>query len=253
MQYRFRDLQPTLRDTFNDIPEEGFAFGDFDSRKAGLFLVERTAPTPEEKEITESVPYMQGVYDFSMYQNERFFENREITYKLVIPIGVYHDRKGVEQDIKRQLMPLGRQALIDTHEEIYYWIGKCKSVEADDDSEKGLLTVTVAFDCYPFAFTNNLEGADVWDDVYFDHWIWQPVKFTVNGKQDIQLENIGSHKVMSNFEVTGKVTIKGAFGTKTLDDKTDEKSSIPIQVGVNKITLDGNGTIWFKFRREELL
>ena len=65
MQYRFRDLQPTLRDTFDEIPEEGFAFGDFDSRKAGLFLVERTAPTPEEKEITESVPYMQGVYNVS--------------------------------------------------------------------------------------------------------------------------------------------------------------------------------------------
>lgn len=254
MQYRFRDLQPTLRKVVDDKPTEGFVFGDFDTREVGWWLQSREAPTPTENEITESVPYMQGHFDFSMYKGERFFDNREITYKLVIPIGVYSDRKYFEQEIKRQLMPLGIQNLVDTHEDAYYWQGKCKSVEVDDDDEKGLLTATVVFDCYPFAFTNNLEGADVWDDVVFDHWIWQPVKFNVTKSTDITLENIGSRPVPCGFAVTGKVTIKGSFfTTMELDATSGAKADITLPVGKNKINLSGSGTIEFKFRREELI
>lgn len=147
MQYSFRDLQPTNKNEYDDIPTEGFVFGSFDSRKAGWWLVSREAPTPEEHEITESIAYVQGVYDFSMLNGERFFGNRKITYKIAMPLSVYHERKIFEEEIKRQLMSLGIQNLVDTHEDGYYWRGKCKSVEVDDDEEKGLLTATVVFDC----------------------------------------------------------------------------------------------------------
>ena len=38
--------------------KEYIAFGDFNSRDAGWYLQKREAPTPDEKEIVESIPYM---------------------------------------------------------------------------------------------------------------------------------------------------------------------------------------------------
>lgn len=253
MQYGFRDLEPTYKQEYEDVPTEGFVFGDFDTRKVGWWVVSREAPTPAENEIIEKVAYHPGVYDFSQYKGERFFDNRNITYKIVMPLGVYHERKIFEEEIKRQLMPLGINNLVDTHEEVYYWQGKCKSVEVEDDETKGMLTATVVFDCYPYAFTNNLEGADIWDDVVFDHWIWQPVKFNVTESMDIVLENIGSRPVLCKFGLTGKVTVKTIEETLELDKDNYAKSSFVLPVGKNKITLSGSGTIEFKFRREEML
>ena len=54
--------------------KEYITFGDFDSRKSGWYLQKREAPTPDEKEIVESIPYMQGELDFSSALGERVFE-----------------------------------------------------------------------------------------------------------------------------------------------------------------------------------
>lgn len=62
MQYNFRDLQPTNKNEYEDIPTEGFVFGSFDSREVGWWVVSREAPTPTENEIVEQVAYTQGVY-----------------------------------------------------------------------------------------------------------------------------------------------------------------------------------------------
>ena len=61
--------------------KEYISFGDFNSRDAGWYLQKREAPTPDEKEIVESIPYMQGELDFSSALGERVFESREITYE----------------------------------------------------------------------------------------------------------------------------------------------------------------------------
>ncbi|KRN29236.1 hypothetical protein IV38_GL000116 [Lactobacillus selangorensis] len=255
MRYEFRDLQPTYQPEPEETIREGFVFGGFDSRQYGLYLNDRSAPTPDEYEIVETIPYMQGVRDFSTLNGERFFQNREITFSMLKLAEPYQTRKGLEQDIKRQLMPLGNQALVDTHEPVHYWVGKCKSVSVTDSSDNNTLTVSVVFDCYPFAFTDHDEGADVWDDVYFNHWIWQKVSYSIatGAAQEVDLQNIGSRPIECTFDVTGSVTIKGDFGSMDLDSGATDKSSIVLKVGLNKISLTGNGTIAFKFRREELL
>lgn len=66
--------------------KEYISFGDFNSRDAGWYLQKREAPTPDEKEIVESIPYMQGELDFSSALGERVFESREITYEFKLPL-----------------------------------------------------------------------------------------------------------------------------------------------------------------------
>lgn len=253
MQYEFRNLDPVEDNTNLNIASEGFIFNGYDTRLNGWWLTERTAPTPEEQEITESVPYRQGSYDFSMIGNERFFNNREITYKLLYIGEEYHNRKGFEQELKRQLMPHNWDKLVDTHEPTYYWWAKCKSVEVDDNSDNETLEASITFTAYPYAYTNHNEGADYWDDVFFPHWIWQQVKFNVNGSQDVNVKNIGSRPVLSSFVVTGSVKAKGSFGEVSLNDGNYKQTQVVLDIGDNKINLSGNGTIEFVFKREEMV
>lgn len=253
MQYEFRNLDPVEDNTNLNIASEGFIFNNYDTRSNGWWLTERTAPTPEEQEIAESVPYRQGSYDFSMIDNERFFNNREITYKLLYVGEKYHNRKGFEQELKRQLMPHNWDKLVDTHEPTYYWRAKCKSVEVDDNSDNETLEASIVFNAYPYAYTNHNEGADYWDDVFFPHWIWQQVKFSVNGSQDVNIKNIGSRPVLSSFAVTGNVKAKGSFGEVSLNDSNYKQTQVVLDIGDNKINLSGNGTIEFIFKREEMV
>lgn len=252
--YPFRDLSITGQDG-QDLPiNEGITFGDFDSRAQGMWLLEREAPTPKEKAITDSVPYQQGEYDFSMLDNQRYFEVRTLTYKFVIFDTDYRYRSGAEHEIKRMLLPQGYQNLYDTHMPGYVWMAKCSEVTVEDSAEASTLTATLTFTAQPYAITENEEGADIWDDVNFDHWIFQPVKFTVAGDLDVNVQNIGSRFITCGFDLTGAVTLKSAaLGTVNLNKDNFRSTQIVLDVGDNKIHLSGNGTITFKFKREEMI
>ena len=252
--YDFHDLGKYSDEELERQITEGFVFGNYDSRENNMFLISRDAPTPSENEITESVPYMQGVYDFSQLNGgERYFDNREITYQVMLFEKDYPTRKYAEQEIKRQLMPLGIQPLYDSHDNGYHWLGKCKSVSVEDDAEKGTLSCSVVFDCYPFAIYNSTEGSDIWDDVYFPHWIFQETKYTVNGSQSISLFNIGSKSAECELIVTGTVNASGSFGTLNLTAGNYKDTQLVLTMGENKLTLSGNGTIEFRWHREEMI
>lgn len=253
MEYKFREVTRTDAGVEINLPDEGFSFAGFDSMAAGYWLLDRNAPAPSEQTITETVTYMQGELDFSMLGEERFFGMREITYKLLLINRNYRSRSGYEEELKRQLMPLGYGQLRDTHDSAYYWNAKCKSVEVDDDAEKSSLTATVTFKAYPFAYTNHDEGADYWDDVVFAHWVWQPTKFEVSGDQDVTIKNIGSRPVICTFEVTG--TVKVATSSQTIDLTADnyKGQELLMEMGDNHFHLSGSGSIHFVFRREELI
>ena len=251
--YDFHDLGKYSDEELERQITEGFIFGDYDSRENNMFLISRNAPTPSEKEITESVPYMQGVYDFSTLNFDRYFDNREVTYQVMLFENEYENRKRPEQDIKRSLMKLGIQPLYDTHDQGYHWLGKCKSVAVEDDVEKGTLSCTIVFDCYPFAIYNSEEGSDIWDDVYFPHWVFQETKYSVNGSQKEKLYNIGSHSVEVEVVVSGDVKIETSDSFVQLSSGSYTDTGLVFVLGENDVTLSGYGTVEFKFYREEMI
>lgn len=253
-EYNFFDLSKRTDVEVERQISEGFKFGDFDSTEHDLFLISRDAPSPDSKDITESVPYMQGVYDFSTLSNgERYFDNRTITYEMMLFNQEYSDRKVLESDIKRQLVPLDIQPLYDTHDRSFHWLGKVDSISFDDDAKMRTLKVTIAFNVYPFAIANDSEGSDIWDDVYFPNWIFQDTKFTVNGTQVIKLYNIGSKSIECELVVSGNITVAGSFGSIDLTSGNYKDTQLVLAMGVNNLTLTGNSTIEFRFYREEMI
>ncbi|GAW63381.1 hypothetical protein FC65_GL001619 [Ligilactobacillus acidipiscis DSM 15836] len=231
-----------------EVEEESFTFGEYNSMDNRMFMANREAPTPSEREIVESVPYMQGVYDFSQLNGgERYFDNREITYQVMLFEQDYPTRKYAEKEIKRQLMPLGIQPLYDSHDNGCHWLGKCKSVTVDDDAEKGTLACTVVFDCYPFAISNDDAGADIWDNVYFPQWFFQTTEYRVDDKTEINLYNWGSRAVHCSIDVSGNVTITGDFGEIALSQGHYQDTQMVLAVGNNKMSMDGRAVVKFGF------
>ena len=230
--------------------KEGIIFDRFDSKRHGLYLVERDAPSPSEKEITEDIPFMQGVHDFSMILGERIFDNRDITYVFKKYNIHYENRKTLENKIKDELMSVGQNKIIDTHDPVYYWFGKAKSVKVDDDHEKNKLVVTIVFDCYPFLLKNNAYFDDVWDTFNFDYDVANWSRYRINGKRTITLINTGSTAVSPTVISSSPMTAIIDGETYSIPAGTSSNVFIKISRGKNKIVVTGNGDISVLFRME---
>lgn len=253
--YSFRDLFMTDEVDIDDIPQEGIVFGDWDSRKRGWFLLERSAPTPSEQEVVETVPFRQGVFDFSAYNGDRYFKNREITYTFLYLGDDYENRKLIEHEIKRELLPQTISDLVDTHDRFYHWNGKVKSISVTDDHEFGTLKAEVVFDCYPFAIRDDDEFSDVWDDVFFPHWIFMHKRYVVNSDTDITIPivNIGSHVMIGKMTVISGSVITDSKTVNAGQELEFEASRNTVGSGKYDFKVKGHGTIEFSAYREEMI
>lgn len=236
-------------------PDEGFTFASFNSASLGWWLTKRDAPTPNEKEITYSVPYAQGEEDFSNLDNQRFFEAREITYELLLVDEDYSYRKAKEKEIKRLIMQAaGYIELDDTFNPGFCFSAKSESVECSDDESNGTLTATVKFKAYPYAIARSYEGSDIWDEINFDNWQDQQTNFSVNGNSiKTNIENYGSKPVELGFAVTGNVKVTGDKFDLSLDQVGATKTTVMLPTGVTSLTISGSGTVHLQFKREEMV
>lgn len=230
---------------------EFIQFEGFNSKDLGLYLIERDAPTPEEKEVVENIPFMQGEMDFSMLLGERVFSNRELTYVFEAFDLPYSQRKILERTVKRLVMPGGKSNLYDTHNGKFFWYGKCKSVKIEDDAKFGTLTVTLVFNCYPFLFSFYDYFDDYFDDFDLDTETAAYTKFPISGTTEIQLYNPGDSAVSPEVIASSEMTVVDDLGVAyTFKAGTSVDYVLTIKKGVNKLTVTGNGTIAFHFRTE---
>ena len=230
---------------------EYIQFMSFNSKNEKLYLIERNAPTPEEKEILKDIPFKQGVLDFSALLGSRVFKNREIEYVFMLFNTPYERRKIVERNIKQKLMVHPRNKLYDTHDANYYWLGKCKSVEVENGERFNQLKVTVTFDCYPYMFSNTDYFDDYWDTFEFDEDVANYTKYIVKGSLDFPLFNAGSVAVKPEIIVDNRFSVK-VNDEKPIVFETGSKQDyyLSLRPGVNDIHVEGTGTIKFHYQKE---
>ena len=230
---------------------EYIQFMSFNSKHEKLYLIERNAPTPEEKEILKDIPFKQGVLDFSALLGSRVFKNREIEYVFMLFNTPYERRKIVERNIKQKLMVHSKNKLFDTHDSNYYWLGKCKSVEVENGERFNQLKVTITFDCYPYMFSNTNYFDDYWDTFEFDEDVANYTKYVVKGSLDFPLFNAGS------VAVKPEITVDNRFSVKVNDEKpivfeagSKQDYYLSLKPGLNKVRVEGTGTIKFHYQKE---
>ena len=230
--------------------KEGITFNDFDTRENDMHLIDRSAPTPQEKEIIESVPFAHGVYDFSNILGERIFNNRTISYTFHIHEHDYDHRKHDQTVLENKLLGTHIARLEDSYDENYYYLGKCVSINTTDDHVYNRLIVNIDFDCYPFKISKLKEGHDIWDEFNFELDVAQIPAFEVNGSREVTLYNAGASSVVPTIKTNSEFTIEIDTISVTVSAGTHKSELVRLRKGENRIMLTGNGAIEFDFYKE---
>lgn len=236
----------------NFTPEllEGIIVEDFDSRKERLWLQDRSSPYPEMKEIKEPLAFAHGDVDFSRALGEFFYENRPLEYSFYLLEKIKESRQTYEIKLQNWLQSKGFTKIYDTSKYGYYYMGKCINVNVTDDHVYKRLLVTISFDIYPFMISESEEGHDIWDEINFELDVFQPTKFEVNGSKDIVLVNSGSTSVAPTVVTDAAFTIRKDNVEYQFGSGTTEIDSFRLMSGENRMTVEGNGNIEFKFYKE---
>lgn len=232
--------------------EEKIIFGDFDSQEMGFDMTARTPSPLQEQEITDSVPGVQGLIDYSMMFGQRIFQPMTISYEFGKHCPTYSERHTLEALIKNKINQFGLSKLYDSNiPKNYYFLAKCSSntVVVDDQSRE--VTVTLQFTCNPpFIFCEIPEGNDEWDSFNFDYDVAQRANFKVDVADVVPLINPGKTTLQPKMVVTGSVTVETKDTSLTFGAGTYENTQIYLYPGINSIKLSGNGSISFEFYKE---
>lgn len=229
---------------------EGFTFSGEHTSGRKLILQDRVADPPSEKQILEDIPFMQGVLDFSAILGQRVYENRPLTFEFLIVDYSYERRKVIETSLTNWLMKPSHIELYDDFSRGYYYMAKCESIAYEDRYEG--MSVIITFDAYPFMIGEYLEGNDLWDPFNFELDVAQTTKFTVRGSESITLYNAGSNMVPPKVIASAQFEIELGNRTFAIPQGVTESSEFTLGLGENKLTIRGNGTIEFQFRKELL-
>ena len=229
---------------------EKIQFNKFDSKELGFYLISRDAPTPDEKELIEDLPFVQGEYDFSMLTGERIFKNRKISYVFHYFNAPYEIRKKVENKTKALLMMNGQSKIIDSHDPGYYWFGKCESVQVDDDESKRKLIIKIEFNCYPYLIALDSAFNDEWDTFDLEDGVAQFYKYRIKGKREINLTNYGSVSTSPIIKVSDPMKLTLNDSVIELKKGKNEDFFIKLSVGENILNVTGNGTFEIDMRLE---
>lgn len=217
----------------------------------GLKIISRELNPPSKKKIKETIPFMHGSYDFSSLYGENVYEERKIKY-----IFDFRYRNKLEFISKKiaianWLTSGSKEPLYDDLIPGYYFIAEC---EDSIDFSEGYVDceVTVTFTAYPFKIRTYEEGNIPWDDFIFDLDTLQKTKFNVQGSKDIKLYNESAKSITPIIVSDSEMQILKDRATYIVPKGEIKDYRLNLDIGENKLTINGNGNIEFKFRRELL-
>lgn len=216
----------------------------------GLMCVEHIVGFPTKNKILIDVPFSNKIYDFSNIYGGQVFTNRTLKFKFLFnqtgKDGLYR----IWTQVANWLMQGNEKLpLYDDRMRDYYYLAEVTEIQDFEEAySEGYLTIEL--DCYPFRIYELNEGNDIWDSFDFELDIAQNISFEVNGTKSVVLFNTGTPSI--------KPTIKASSEMKLVKNNTQlvipaGTSSLPrfsLEVGENRFSLIGNGTIEFIWHKE---
>lgn len=203
--------------------------------------------------VTESVPYMNGSYDFSNLYGPVTYEDRIIRVRI----------RPYDQTITR------RELLYDRYSKLSMWllsanrsklkldyingyfVGRCSKISSIE-LFKLLGYIDIEFKCYPFRYMDNLEGDILWDNFNFELDVLQETKFDINGVKNVKIHNVGATNVVPQVICSNQMEVTKDNVTYKFNSGASKDYVFELGIGQNDMTIKGNGTIEFKFRKEVL-
>lgn len=123
------------------------SFNDF-----GVYIASRNIGIPEKKVIKETIPYMNGSYDFSALAGAPAYEEREITYGFDVMGVTVEEMEEEKAAVLAWLMSVQDADIYDDAYPFTHFHGSYDSASWDEEDSQG--HITVVFAVYPFRIEN---------------------------------------------------------------------------------------------------
>lgn len=219
------------------------SYKDFD-----VTIKSKDIGNPTKNKIKESVPFMNGSYDFSLIYGQQSYSERELKYVFNV-VGTSKESLNFKKiKLQNWLLEGGKQKIYDDTIPGYYFLAECVSTDFSESNNIGELTAV--FTAYPFKICANEEGNLLWDKFNFELDILQENKFDVNGTKNIILYNIGSKEAIPTVICSNDMDVIKNGTTYKLKSGQSKDYRFTLDIGQNKLTINGTGTIEFKFNKE---
>lgn len=230
----------------------GFKFNDVHNNTIGAVMHSKLIQPPSKKKIKESVPFMNGSYDFSTISSngQISYSERKITISLGLPANNKEHLQVLYSSVLEWLEDCGKQKLIFDVVRDYYYMAEIEDVSSFEETmEFGKLELTFVAD--PFKHSVEYVGSDVWDTFNFEEDYAQDVEHTISGSKSITIYN-PRRPVRPTIECNSSMSIIQNGTTYNLISGTNKPYNLYLNTGANNITVNGTGTIKFIFRKESI-
>ncbi|WP_373845047.1 distal tail protein Dit [Clostridium sp.] len=234
--------------------------GKHSLRDFGLYAENKTINAPSKKKITDSVPFMHGVYDFSTVgsNGEQVFDLRTVTVTLRIIAYSVEELHTVYRQALEWLMDDGEHELVFDFMPDFYFMAEVQDApDWDKFLRYGLLSVD--FICRPFKYSTSYMGDDIWDTFNFlTDYTQYTNTFKIDTLQVINICNNGRLITpVINVDIPMKLSIENSLKTYTLNVGDNKIWDLKLKNGTNflmfeVITARVIGTAKIIFRWESL-
>lgn len=201
------------------------SYGDF-----GLCLKSRKIGLPERKSIRETVPYMNGYYDFSALNGAPAWNGRTIEYSFDVIAYKPVDVDRAVSSVLDWLCNVHDEDIYDDTVDGYHWHGSYGNASVNWDDTGMVAEIVVSFFVHPFKIAN------------------EPTEYTMTA---------GTYKVINLGMAVAPYVVSDAvaaiqIGTYVTAIPAGEMIQLEIDLerGENTVLMTGDGTVTFGFYEE---
>lgn len=216
----------------------------------GLIIKSKKIYLPSKNKIELTVPFMDGSYDFSGIYGEQTYSDRPLEYVFYLSVDEPNLIEIYGEKVINWLLDGYRSRLEDDELPRYYFMAECVSADYKVIS-CNIWEITASFKAYPYKIGINYEGHDLWDEYSIEDYA-QPVYFSVHDSISIMLYNPSVVSVAPSVICSNTMTVTMNDTRYTFKEGMTKDHRFKLQKGENQMTVQGNGTIEFKFRKEVL-
>ena len=229
----------------------GISFNNKHSIKDfNLYVSELDISPPAKNKIKETIPFMNGSYDFSELYGGNTFKERSIKYTFELLEDSPLKLNILKTKVENWLLGCGQCQLYDDSIPDFYFLAECININESYDRYKSVFDVEFIY--YPLKIRTEYVGNNIWDNFNFELDVLQDTKFTVNGTSNVSIYNSSIIDIEPTIIASSQFEIILDNKKYNVEAGTSRDYRFKFKKGDNKITLKGNGTIEFKFRREVL-
>lgn len=230
----------------------GVTFNNKHNNDIGVVMQSKSIQSPPKKKVKDSVPFMNGSYDFSTIgsNGEIVYSERDITITFGLPSETKEQLQVMYSKVMEWLVDVGKQKIIFDVMKDYYYMGEVEtSTSFEETMEFGKLEVKFVID--PFKYSVDYVGADIWDTFNFEEDYMQDSGYDIAGSKTITLYNPGrTVRPVINCSAPMTLIQNGKSYSLTVGD--NKLYGFYLTNLANTLTINGNGRINFVFRKESL-